>query len=156
MADGQAGAVGEEAGADIAEVAAGDADHGRMIFVGPLRGSEEIIELLGEPAGDVDGVRRGEKEGVVDGGVGEGFFDHLLAIVEGSLYFEGGDVLSEGGELEFLDAADLPGGVEDDDPDAFHVIEAAGDGAAGIAGGRDQYGDGAGVILRRNERGSGS
>ena len=147
VTDGEAGAVGEEAGADIAEVAAGYADHRRSGFVGPLLGRKEIIELLGEPAGDVDGVRRGEEEGFCECGVGEGFFDHALAIVETSFYFEGGDVLSEGGELEFLDAAYFPGGVEDDNAYTFYIIETAGDGAAGVAGGRDEYGDGAGVIL---------
>jgi hypothetical protein len=75
----------------------------------------------------------------------EGLFDHALTVVEGAVDFQGGDVFAEGGELQFLYAADLAGGIEDDDVYAFYVIEAAGDGAAGVSRGGDEYGDGPGL-----------
>ena len=62
MFDGEAGAVREEACADVAEISARNADHRRVVLVGPLLPGEEIIELLGQPASDVDGIGGGEEK----------------------------------------------------------------------------------------------
>ena len=53
---GEAGAMGEKTGADVAEVAAGYADDGFLGLIRPLLPGKEIIELLGQPASDVDGI----------------------------------------------------------------------------------------------------
>ena len=105
--------MGEETGADVAEISAGHADHRGMGFIGPLLPGEEVIELLGKPAGHIDGIGGGEEKSrsLKNVGSAEGLFDHVLAVVEGAVDFESGDVARKGGELEFLDAADLAGGI---------------------------------------------
>ena len=124
----------QESGADIAEIAAGYANDGRMIFIRPCAVSKEVIELLGEPACDVDGIGRSEEQGVVEVVVRKRCLYHPLAVVEGPADLQCGDVPAQCRELQLLYAADLSGWVEDDDVHAFHIIKAAGDGASGISG----------------------
>ena len=65
--------------------------------------------------------------------VHEGRLDQPLAVVEDAIDLDGGDVLSEGGELALLNGADLALGVEHVDVDAVDAEEAVGHGRAGVA-----------------------
>ena len=78
--------------------------------------------------------------------IGEGLFYHVLAIVESAIDLKGRNVVAEGSELEFLDAADLAGRVENDDADSVDIVKAVGYCAAGIAGSGDEDGDGLVVV----------
>jgi len=118
-----------------------------VVFVGPLLPGEEIIELLGQPAGDIDGIGGSEEKSFLQGAIAKGIFYEFLAIVEAAVYLECSDVFAIGRKLRFLDAADLAGGVKDDNVYAGHVVEAAGYGSAGITGGSDEDGYGFGITL---------
>src|SRR5258708_20777800 len=128
----------QQDGEDIAEFAAGNADHRRVVFIGPLLQGKEIVELLRQPAGDIDRVGGGEEDFFIEGGISKRFFYDALAIIEAAVYFQGRDILTEGRQLQFLHAAHFSGRVENDDVDPFHVIESTGYGAACVSGGGDR------------------
>ena len=144
--DGQAHATAEEGAADVAEVARGHTSHqfGSHGRGGAIDGNAlllqlgvcpEVVEALGEEACHVDGVGRGEFHVEVEFLVHEGALHHCLAIVEDTVHLDGGDVLSQGGELALLDGRDLALGVEHVDVDAGDAKETVGHGRTGVAGG---------------------
>ena len=73
--------------------------------------------------------------------VGEGLLDQALAIVEGAGDFEGGDVLTEGGELFFLGFADAFRRIKDNDADSGDAEKTVGDGTAGVTGSGNKDGE---------------
>ena len=138
--DGKAHAVRDERGAQVAEVAARDADHQPVgeTQASHLRIAVEIIEGLRQKAGDVDAVGRCQPQRGAQVAIQEGGLDQGLAVVEAAIDLQGGDVLSQGGELALLDGTDAPLGVEDEDMRAGNAQEAVRDGAAGVAGRGDE------------------
>ena len=135
---GHAHLVGEEAGSEVAVVAGG---HAKEDVLAEHVDSAGVVGGLRDPAGDVDGVCAGQRSGSLKLGVEEGFLDHGLAIVESAVDLQGLDVAADGGQLLFLDFADAALWVEQDDVDALDVVEALGDGTAGVAAGGDEDGD---------------
>ena len=123
-------------GGDVAEVAAGHAYHHvvRPAFALELGIGVEVVEGLRQEAGHVDGVGAGEHEAGVQLAVHEGGLDQGLAVVEGAVHLEGGDVAPQRGELLLLDVAHLAFGIEHVHMDAFHAKEAVGHRAARVAG----------------------
>ena len=98
----------------------------------------EVVEALGQEACHVDGVGRGELHVLVEFSIHEGVLYHCLAIVEDAVHLDGGDVLSEGGELAFLDGRYLALGIEHIDVDALYAKEAVGNGRTGVARGGNE------------------
>ncbi len=71
--------------------------------------------------------------------VGKDAFDHALAIIEGAVDLDGGDVTPQGGDLPLLQVADpAPPGVEDYYLDVSLAVEGGGDGGPSVAGGSGQ------------------
>ncbi len=138
--------MGEESGGEVAEVSRRDNEGGEGAF-GELARGLEVVEGLGDEAGDVDGVRARQIETLGKFPVSEGGFDKALAVVEGPADFEGGDVATESGELFFLKCGDPALGVKDDDLGAGDIVEGAGDCAAGVAGSRDEDGEIAAIVF---------
>ncbi len=71
----------------------------------------------------------------------EGFLDQFLTIIEGPFHLYGRDILSQGGELFFLERADQSRGVEHMNPDPGNVQETIGHCTSGIARGGHQHMD---------------
>ena len=101
----------------------------------------EVIEGLGEEAGDVDAVSGGEAHVGIEVSIHESGLDEPLAVVKDAIDLDGGDIASECGELAFLDGRDLALGVEDVNVDALDTEESVGDGRARVARGGDEYVD---------------
>ena len=136
--NGNADALGENAGSEITEIAAGDGDDERNGSHRQLAIRGDVIEHLRKKAANVDGIGGSEKGALVELFVGEGLFDEALAIVEGAADFEGGDVLAQRGELLFLGFADALGRIKNDDANAGNAEKAVSNGAAGVTGSGDQ------------------
>src|SRR5208283_5039615 len=140
-----ADALGENAGGEIAEIAAGYGDNkwngsDRQLAVGG-----DVIEHLREQTANVDGIRGGEKGALIEWFVGKGLLDETLAIVKGAGDFNSGDVLAECGELFFLGFADALGRIKNDNANAGDAEKTVSDGAAGVAGSSDENGELAGL-----------
>ena len=73
--------------------------------------------------------------------------DQGLAVVEHTVYLDGGDVLSQCGELAFLDRTDLALGVEYIDVDAVDTKETVGDCRTRVTAGGDEHIDLSGTLL---------
>jgi hypothetical protein len=138
---GNADTFRENARGEITEIAAGDGDHERHRGNRQLAIRGHVIEHLRKQAADVDGVCGREEGTLVELLVGESLLDEALAIVEGARDFEGGNVLTESGELLFLRFANAFGRIENDDADSGDSEESVGDGAAGITRGGDENGE---------------
>ncbi len=140
--DGQAHALGEESGGEIAEISAGDGDDQRNRGYGKLAVSGYVVEHLRQEAADVDGVGGCEKDTLIEWFVREGLLHEPLTIVEGAGNFERGDVFTEGGELFFLGFADAFGRIKDHDANAGHAEKSMSDGATCVSGSGDQHSEG--------------
>ena len=140
---GQPHTVRDESGGKVTEVAAGHT-HDETLGTADavhLGVGVEVIEGLRQEARDVDGVGRGELQVGVEVGVDEGGLDERLTVVEDAVHLQRGDVTPEGGELAFLNRADLALGVEYKDADAGHIEETVGYGAARVARGGHEHVD---------------
>ena len=141
--DGQPHLLGKQSGGDVAEIPAGDADDHLVRLAQLLHPGVrlEVVERLRQEAGDVDGVGGRQVEARVEVGVEECLLHERLAVVEGAVYLQRGDVAPEGSELLLLDVADLPLGVEHVDADALDAEEAVCHGAPGVTGRGDEHMD---------------
>ena len=138
MPDRQTGPLGDQPGADIAEVAARHAaDHLRL--VGHLRIAVIIVERLRQQAGQVDRIGRRQRHGFVQFAVQEGLLHHALAIVECAFDFKRRHIAAQRGELFLLNGAHATLRVQHEHLDARHVVESVGYGAARIARRRHQH-----------------
>ncbi len=72
--------------------------------------------------------------------IDEGFLHQALAIVEGSVDAQRDDIVAPAGELLLLARAHQPFRVQDHDSHPRPQVKRRGDGAAGVARGRDQDG----------------
>ena len=133
---------GEQAGRDVAEITARNADYDLPVLPCPahLRVSVEVVECLRQEAGYVDRIGRSQPETFVQFPIEESAFDQPLAVVERAVDLKGRNVPAERRKLFFLDLADLAFRVEHHDVDALHAEETVGYGAAGIARRGDQHG----------------
>ena len=129
----------EQAGGQVAEVARRDDEH-RFDAFRQLPGTMEVVETLRDEPREIDRVRRGEIEAFRQFAVEEGGLHQPLAVVEGAVDLQRGNVVAEGGELLFLEPGDLALRIEDDHPRPRHPVEGGGDRAAGVAGSGDQHG----------------
>ena len=129
--DRQSHPTGEKAGGDISEVTAGDGDHQvvGLTYLVQLGIRIEVIERLRKETGYVDGVGRGQFHVTVQFFVHESRFNQRLAIIEGAVYFQSGNVLSQCRELAFLDRAYFSFRVKHIYMDARFAQEAVGYGA---------------------------
>ena len=126
--DGQSHLMTEESGCDVAEVSAGHADH-QLVCQSLLLHAcigVEVVESLRQESCHIDRVGRGELHVLVEFLVHESRLDKRLAVVEHAIHFEGCDVLSEGGELAFLNLAYLPLRIEHIDVNAVNTEESIG------------------------------
>ena len=133
----------QQAGAEVAEVAAGDGDHRRLGDppAAELRHRLGVVEGLRQEAGDVDRVRRGQAVAGRERGVREGGLDQRLAVVEGAVDGEGGDVLAQGRELPLLEGGDPAARVEHHGPHPAPLPERLRHRRPGVAAGGGEDGD---------------
>ena len=135
----------EQSGGEVAEIS-GWHDKDRLHALGQLSATMNVVETLRHEAREVDRVGRGEVEVLGEFAIEEGGFHQGLAIVEGAIDFERGDVTAERGELFFLKAGDFTLWVEDHHAGARNVVKRRSNGATGIAGSRDQNSEHACVV----------
>ena len=122
---GQPHAFAKEPCRDVSEIAAGYTDNNVIGFTRLLQLSVgvEIIEGLRQKASHVDGVGARQLHVGIQFLVHEGSLYQRLAIIKSAVYFEGSDVLSQGGELLLLYFTHLAFGVEHIDVDTLHTQE---------------------------------
>ena len=86
-------------------------------------------------------------------GVREGGFYQRLAVVEGAVDGEGGDILAQGRELPFLEGGDAAARIEHHGPHPLPLPERLGDRRAGVAAGGGEDGDRMAGIAHQVEHG---
>src|SRR6186713_3049144 len=77
--------------------------------------------------------------------VGKSALHQRLAVVEGPLHGQRGDVVAQRRHLRLLHVADLPFRIEDDDTRVGDTVEGLGHRTASVAGRRDQNRQGGAV-----------
>ena len=93
----------------------------------------EIIESLRQESGHVDAVGAGQAHVLIELLVEESLLHQSLTVVEHTVYFDGGDVVAQRGELTLLDAAHLPLGIEHVDIDTVYTKKTIGNSRSRIA-----------------------
>ena len=136
--------MGHIAGEGVAEVAGGHREADLALGRAQGGGGGEIVDALGRDTGEVDRVDarqidRGAEVFVLEGGLHDG-----LAVVEGAFDRDAGDIaVGDAGHEPALDLADAALGEQHHDADVGAAAESLDGGAAGVARGGGQDGDGA-------------
>jgi hypothetical protein len=132
--DRQAHALGHVACEGVAEVARGDDVRNLAVGGAERHGGGEVVDRLGDDAGEVDRIDARQVHGLPQGRVLEGLLHQRLAVVEVALNGDARDVvLGRGGHEPALDLGDPPFGEEGDHLDALAAAEGFDRRPAGVA-----------------------
>ncbi len=139
--DRQAHALGDIAGEHVAEIAGGHREGDLAMRRAERHGGDEIVDDLGDDAGEVDRVDAGEPDAVAEGGMVEHRLHQRLAIVEGAFDGQRMDVVfGRRRHHAPLHRRDAAVGKQHDDVDLGAAAKRLDRRAAGVAGGRDHDG----------------
>ncbi len=131
-ADGKAHLLGEPSGEDVAEVPGGYDELGvGAVFLRQLHPGPDVVDALGEDAGDVDGIDGGEVLRLGEGDIAKDVLHDALGVIEGAGRADGEDVVRASTAI----------GVEDENGDAVLAHAAVNGGAAGIPRGGSEDGE---------------
>ena len=140
--DGQAHALGDPSGEDVAEIARRHREGDGAVRGAQDHGAGEVIDRLCGDSRPIDRVDAGEPQLIGEIRVLEQGFDDVLAIVEITVDGDGVDIVRpHRGHLAALHLGDAAIGKQDEDIDLIEPAESLDGGAAGIArGGADDGG----------------